>query len=176
MKETLSKAEKELLQSRNPNEYIDRSVKSRLASGRKAMITRIWMDKKGYTIDDIKFARNRHPYWKKKKMDGTAERNQQRFENHDYSKGVSLVWNDKLIDEFISLNAKDKSGVYLKKDWELAKKFKCTIASIQHMRRKSNMASRIIEREGGKGTQKKMRDLISMSESVLRAMNGRKRK
>lgn len=169
MNETLSKDEKYLFQARTPMDYIDRSLKSRkIPSGRKAMVTRHWLEKTGFTIDDIKKARNRHPYWKKKKMAGTAQRNAQRFEEHDYSTGVNIIWSDALVDEFLRSNVKGKDGAYQYKDWELAKHFKCSIAAIQHMRRKYNMAVRIIGKKSGGVTQKRIKEYIQQSENILR--------
>jgi hypothetical protein len=170
MNTEFSKKEKILLTARNPKEYIDRSLKSNISPGRKAFITRRWLEKKRYTIEDIKYARNRHPFWKGKKMEGTAERNAARTIEHNYGTGKNILWDDDLILEFIEANKKDKNGNYLKRDWELAKEFKCTIPAIQHMRRKFNMAVKIITVSSGNITKKRLLDHLKYGESTLRKM------
>ena len=170
MKEELNKEEKALLKAKTPKAYIDKSLKTDISSGRKAFITKLWLEKTGFTSDDIKYHRNRHPYWKEKKMEGTAERNSIRVQEHDYSKGKPLEWNIDKIKKFIDLNKKDKSNNYVHKDWELAKKFKCTIPVIQHMRRKYNMAIKIIDKKFGKLTAKRLLDYMKMGENTLRKL------
>lgn len=174
MKDDFTKEERDLLKARTPKAYIDKSLKTNISSGRKAYITKIWLEKTGNTAEDIKYQRNRHPYWKAKKMEGTAERNAVRVEEHDYSKGKDIEWDDKLIKQFIDLNKKDKSGKYVHKDWELAKKFKCTIPVIQHMRRKFNMTVKIIDKKFGRQTPKRVFELMRMGENTLRKMTKKK--
>ncbi len=170
MADELTAKEKEILKARTPRDYIDRSLKSKLPPGRKAMLARLWMKKTGHTVEDIQYARNRHPYWKAKKMKGTAERNQRRFEEHHYGTGSNIAWHDDLVLEFIGSNKKERDGRYEYRDWELAKHFKCSIASIQHMRRKYNMAVKIIEGAGGRPTEKRLLELLRLGEEPLRAM------
>jgi hypothetical protein len=176
MKPQFTEKEKMLLQARNPRDYIDRSLKCKVSPGRKAFVTRHWLEKTKYTIDDIKYARNRHPYWKSKKMEGTAERNAMRTVEHNYSKGENIIWDEDLVREFIDKNKKDKSGNYLNKDWELARGFKCTIPAIQHMRRKYNMAVKIMVAAGEKNSIKKLTDYLMMGESALRRMKKKSRR
>jgi hypothetical protein len=164
----MNKEEMKLFKSRNPREYINNSLSSRLPSGRKAYITRMWLEKTRFSIDDIQYARNRHPYWKSRKMSGSEERNQQRFLEHNYTRGDALVWNEKTIMKFIGMNRKDKSGRYIYKDHELAKHFRTTIPSIQHYRRKYNMAMGILTRKKIPITARKIYELIGMSEKLLR--------
>ncbi|TAL32373.1 MAG: hypothetical protein EPN93_16280 [Spirochaetes bacterium] len=170
--EKLSAQELKLLQSKNPEQYIENSIKSKLPSGRKAYMARLWMDKTGYSVEDIQRARNRNPYWKEKKMNGSPERNYQRRIDHDYSRGRTgaAVWDEETIKEFIALNKKDKAGRYIRKDFELAKHFKSTIAAIQHYRRKHNMTIRILDASRETPSVKKVYDYICMSEQILRTM------
>ncbi len=179
--EKLSTQELKLLQSKSPEQYIENSIKSRLPSGRKAYIARLWMEKTGYSVDDIQRARNRNPYWKEKKMSGSPERNYQRRLEHDYSRGRTgaAIWDEETIKEFISLNRKDRKGNYVKKDFELAKYFKSTIASIQHYRRKHNMTLKILEAARETPTVKNVYEYLCMSEQILRVtlkQSGRKKR
>ena len=135
MNTELTKNDKMLLTAKNPKEYIERSLKSNITPGRKAFITRHWLEKKKYTIEDIKYARNRHPYWKEKKMEGTAERNAARSIEHNYGTGNNILWDDSLILEFMEANKKDKMGNYINRDWELAKQ-----TPTQNLRYKMKMA------------------------------------
>jgi hypothetical protein len=139
-----------------------------LTPGRKAYITRLWLEKKKYSIEDIKRARNRHPYWKKKKMEGSSERNELRRQEHDYRGNGSLEWDEKTVKEFINMNKKDKKGNYVHKDFELAQHFNTTIPSIQHYRRKYNMAMNILEKKKQSVTVKRVFELIQNSEQRLR--------
>ncbi len=165
----MNKEENKLFNSKTPEEYIENSLRSRLSPGKKASITRLWLNKNAkYTIDDIKYARNRHPHWKKKKMDGSLERNQQRQLTHNYSRGGDIVWNVKLIKKFISLNGKDASGKYVNRDHQLAKKFNTTIPAIQHYRRKYNLTLKILAKAGLKPSEGRLLEYISMSEKALR--------
>jgi hypothetical protein len=167
-KNDLSKNEFTLFNTRTPEEYIDKSLKLKIPSGRKAYITKLWMDKKGYTVEDIQHARNRHPYWKAKKMEGSAERNEERRKANDYSKNGAVNWNDKQIKKFISMNKKDKKGRYIHKDISLAKHFRVSIPSIQHYRRKYNMAIRILEYEKKRPTNNGIFNYVVKSEEILR--------
>lgn len=175
MKHEFTAEERKLLNAKNPKEYIDLSLKSKLSSGRKAAITRYWLEKKKYTVEDIQYARNRHPYWKLRKMEGTAKRNQVRFLDHDYSSGVNIVWNTHRIEQFINSNKKDKKGNYIYKDWELAKHFKCSIAAVQHLRRKYNMSIRIIQGRKETITMKRLVESMIKGENILRAMKKKKK-
>src|SRR5512137_2192376 len=132
----MTKTETAILASKTPEDYIDRSLKARLSPAAKAKLARIWMESTGYTKEDILRARNRHPYWKKKKMEGSAERTRRRLEAHDYSGGGNVAWDRSRVEEFLSLNGKGADGRYERKDWELAEHFGGSIPSIQYMRRK----------------------------------------
>ena len=165
----MNKDELRLLNSRNPEEYIENSLKCRLPSGRKASITRQWLDKKKkYTIDDIKYARNRHPYWKEKKMLGSLERNQQRQQEHNYTYKGEIEWDEKTIKKFLDLNKKDGGGKYITRDYQLAEKFSTTIPAIQHYRRKFNIVMKILDRMNQNPTEKRILEHIGISEKILR--------
>lgn len=175
----MNKEEQKLFNSKTPHEYIDNSLKVKLSPGRKAHITKLWLEKKkNYSIEDIQYARNRHPYWKSRKMQGSYERNEQRRMEHDYSSNLKLDWDRDAVMEFIAMNKKDERGRYEHKDFELAKHFRTSIPSIQHYRRKYNMAMVLMEREGLKPTGKRIYDYINQSESILRRLtkSGRKGK
>jgi hypothetical protein len=145
----MTKAETSILESKTPEQYIDRSLKAKLAPAAKARLARLWMESTGYTKEDILRARNRHPYWKRKKMEGSAERTKRRLASHDYSRGGSVEWNSALVEEFLSLNGLDADGRYEHKDWELAERFGATIPSIQYMRRKLRKVREILGPRAG---------------------------
>jgi len=166
----MNKQELKLFNSKTPEEYIDNSLKTNLPSGRKAHVTRLWLEKKKYTIEDIKRARNRHPYWKKKKMAGSSERNEQRRMEHDYRNYGSLEWDESTVKEFIEMNRKDKRGAYEHKDFELARHFATTIPSIQHYRRKYNMVVAILQKEKAAHSVKHVYDYLVHSEQKLRSI------
>lgn len=167
----MNKREEKLLNSKTPEEYIDNSLRCSLPAGRKAFITKLWLEKRAkYTIEDIKRARNRHPFWKKKKMEGSLERNIQRQRDHDYSKPGrgDIEWTEKTIRKFIDLNRKDARGGYLHKDYQIAQKFGTTIPAIQHYRRKYNLVQKILDGQGLKLSERRVLDYIGMSEKILR--------
>jgi hypothetical protein len=161
---TMTKTETTILESRTPEDYIDRSLKARLSPAAKAKLARHWMEATGYTKEDILRARNRHPYWKRKKMEGSAERTRRRLAAHDYSAGASVRWDKELVGEFLGLSRKDSEGRYEQKDWQLAERFSATIPSIQYMRRK---LSRVESLLGSRASSAKVVDYLLRAESVL---------
>ncbi len=167
----LTKDEKKLLSSENPDQYIDLSVKLKISRGRKAFLSRIWQENTGYTVEDIMFARNRHPYWKEKKQKNHKERTKKRLLEHNYSPGLRIEWTDDLIEKFLELNKKKNNGRYEIEDRVLAKEFKTTIPGIQHMRRKMNYVVKILDMEDKKVTRKRIMDLIKHSEGILYRMH-----
>jgi hypothetical protein len=160
----MTKTETTILESKTPEDYIDRSLKARLAPAAKAKLARHWMEATGYTKEDILRARNRHPYWKRKKMEGSAERTKRRLAAHDYSGGASVQWDQDLVAEFLDLNRKDRSGRYEQKDWQLAERFGATIPSIQYMRRKLSKVESLV---GPRASQGKVVEYLLRAESVL---------
>lgn len=160
----MTKAEIAILDSRTPGEYIEASLKSRLNPAAKARLAKEWMEKTGYTRDDILYARNRHPYWRKKKMEGSVERTRRRLEAHNYSSGQNLPWTRARVEEFLSLNGKDRESRYERKDWQLAEHFGSSIPSIQYMRRKCRKVELIL---GPRASKAKVIDYLLCAESVL---------
>ena len=161
----MDKVERAILASKTPEEYVDKSVKSNLSPARKAVLSREWLKKSGYTRMDILHARNRHPYWKKKKSENSAERAKRRLSMHDYSTEKVLVWSKDLIGRFLDMSKTDRNGKYEKKDHELAAKFKTTIPSIQYMRRKLKLVKKLV---GSKATKDKLVEYMGRSESLLK--------
>jgi hypothetical protein len=160
----MTKTETTILDSKSPEDYIDRSLKARLAPAAKAKLARQWMEATGYSKEDILRARNRHPYWKRKKMEGSAERTRKRLAEHDYSGGASVLWDAALVSEFLSLNRKASDGRYEHKDWQLAERFGATIPSIQYMRRKLSKVEGLL---GSRASQGKIVEYLLRAESVL---------
>jgi hypothetical protein len=160
----MTKTETTILESKSPADYIDRSLKARLPPAAKAKLARLWMESTGYTKEDILRARNRHPYWKRKKMEGSAERTRRRLAAHDYSGGASVNWDTRLVSEFLGLNRRDADGRYERKDWQLAERFGATIPSIQYMRRKLSKVEGLL---GPRASQGKVVEYLLRAESVL---------
>ena len=129
--------ERKLFKSKDPVEYINRSVKykNKIPRGRKIYIGTMWLKANNqYTVDDIKYARNRHPYWKAVKLRNSDERNYNRRLLHDYSGGHRKFWT---TEEVIYI-AESKLV-----DHELAQHFRVSIPSIQAKRRAINAADKI---------------------------------
>lgn len=159
--EQLSPEMKKLLIRKTPESYIDYSVNSSLTPAEKRKVTRLWLKKTGFTIDDINYARNRHPYWKKIKMKGSAERTKNRMEKYDFSKGKHKKWGKDELREFLDVNDKLL-------DYELAEKFESSIPSIQGVRRLYNLALKILELEGKKKGKPALLKLMLINEKALR--------
>ena len=122
------------------------------------------MERTGYAREDILYARNRHPYWRKKKMEGSVERTRRRLEAHNYSGGRSIPWSRERVEEFLSLNGKGRDGRYERKDWELAEHFGSSIPSIQYMRRKCRKVEDLL---GSRASRSRVVDYLLCAESVL---------
>jgi hypothetical protein len=131
----------ELLSKKTPVEYIDYCVTSGLKSYEKAKITPIWLKITGFKIEDIQYARNRHPYWKEKKMKNSKERNKTRIETYNYSDGLVHKWPTDELREFLAM-----TNDYT--DKEMAEHFRRTIPSIQYIRRRISLAYRIFKQRG----------------------------
>ncbi|MEW6549053.1 MAG: hypothetical protein AB1407_06265 [Spirochaetota bacterium] len=169
----MKKWEKTILESATPEDYVANSLKSNLAPSEKAKLARIWMERSGYTKEDILYARNRNEFWKKKKMEGSAERTKRRLGEHDYSSGAMVEWTAEKLKDFVELNRKDSSGRYLHKDWELAQHFGTSIPSIQYLRRKY---LRVRELLGPRARKEKILDYMASSEIILQQGGPKKRK
>lgn len=160
----MTKSEFAILAAKDPVAYIDASLKAHIAPSAKARLARQWMEKTGYSREDILRARNRHPYWKKKKMEGSAERTRKRLSAHDYSEGGSVDWTAERVAKFLDLNAKDRNGRYEHRDWEIAEAFGASIPSIQYMRRKFRRAAELL---GSRAPKAKVIEYLTYAESVL---------
>ncbi len=159
--EQLSPEMKKLLIRKTPESYIDFSVKSTLTPAEKRKVTRIWLKKSGFSIEDINYARNRHPHWKKIKMKGSSERTKNRMEKYDFSKGQHKKWGKEELREFLEVNDKLL-------DYQLAEKFQSSIPSIQGVRRLYNLAIKILELENRKKTKPALLKLMLINEKALR--------
>jgi hypothetical protein len=160
----MTKTESAILESKTPEDYIDRSLKARLTPAAKAKLARRWMEATGYSKEDILRARNRHPYWKRKKMEGSADRTRKRLAAHDYSGGAQVQWDAALVGQFLGLNRKGTDGRYEHKDWQLAERFGATIPSIQYMRRKLSKVESLL---GPRASSSKVVQYLLRAESVL---------
>jgi hypothetical protein len=161
-----TKAEQTVLSAKTPDEYVDLCVKAKLSPRAKARLAKEWMKQTGFVVESIVKARNRHPYWKAKKQENSAERTKIRMSVHNYSDGRDVDWSDERVAEFLEKNKKDKDGNYVYRDWQLAEHFKATIPSIQYMRRKLIRLQRV----SGEGTlnRNKLVESMKRSEVVLK--------
>ncbi len=166
----LTKEEKKLINARTPDQYIDYSIKLDIPRGRKAFLSRLWQVETGFSVEDIMYARNRHPYWKDKKQKNHKERTKKRLEQYDFSTGERIEWTDELIEKFLSLNQRKSNGRYVLEDRVLAERFATTIPGIQHMRRKYNYAVNILNFEKKNITHKRLMELMTQSEGILYRM------
>ena len=164
----MKKWERIILESGTPQEYVENSLRSKLAPAEKARLARLWMESTGFGKADILYARNRNPYWKLKKRVGADERTRRRLVFHDYSRGRPIAWSEDLLREFLGLNGKDRSGRYMHKDWELANHFSTSIPSIQYLRRKY---LRVRELLGSRVRRDKIVQYMGSSELVLARAN-----
>jgi len=118
-----------------------------------------------YTVKDLEYARNRHPYWKKVKQKGSVERNQLRREKYNFydrkKYGSKKLWTDEDLKEFLRLNDE-------KKDWELAKHFERSIPSIQFIRRKIQLALKIAKLDNKKVDKYFLLKMIVGDDNILR--------
>ena len=161
-------AYKKLVNSPDPAQYIDLSLNLPLTAYEKSLAAREWMKKTGHTLKDIQYARNRHPYWKKRKCAGAGIRSRRR--NAEYFSNTKNRLTNKEIIEFVDLNKKDKDGRYLKKDYELARHFKLSIYGVQHLRRKLNKIQRIFSLMKVKPEKKIIFEYMAYSEKKLHSL------
>jgi len=96
-----------ILESKTPEEYIENSLKSKLRPAEKAKLALAWMDATGYTKEDILYARNRNPYWKRKKWKEQRNVLLADFLHTITQMGAPIVWTRELLEEFVELNKKD---------------------------------------------------------------------
>ncbi len=167
MKLSLAKISSErtkLLSAKTPEQYITLSINSKLPPGKKATITSEWLAKTNFTYEDISYARNRDPFWRKKKSLGSKQRNMKRINEFNYKKAGATpkkTWSTEEMEELFEL---DKKMV----DRELAKKFKTSLPAINHIRRKFKMVREIFEIKKQKINKTKAVAYSMKSEKLLR--------
>jgi len=163
--------EKEILEAKTPMDYINRCHHSKVSHGRKTVVSLEWQRRTGYTVDDIKYARHRHPYWKARKLAGGVERNKKRMQKYNYKTTPIFRWPLSQIKKFIELNAKNENGKYVHTDKNLAEIFETTIAAIQAWRRKTNIITKLYTKLNVRPAKQKeyLAVLLQSSELVLRA-------
>lgn len=137
--------EEDILKAKTPMEYIERSLYSKVSQGQKTVISKVWQQRTGYAVEDIKYARNRHPYWKALKMKGGVERNKIRMKKYYFKDTPKTIWTIAEIKKFLKYNNK-KGGIYEYKDRELSELLESTIASVQAWRRKVNLINRLFKK------------------------------
>ena len=157
--------EKQILQSKTAHQFIDRCLNSKVHRGHKVALCIEWLKKTGYTSEDVKYARHRHPYWKAMKLRGNKERNKKRMKQFNFFSGKSSRrWTKKEIKEFIQYNKKEDDGKYKNTDWVIASKMQISIGAVQGWRRKFNMIERLTK------SRKKVNimDMLAIGENELR--------
>ena len=167
MKLSLAKINSErtkLLSAKTPEQYIALSINSKLPPGKKATITSEWLAKTNFTYEDISHARNRDPYWRKKKSLGSKQRNLKRINEFNYKKPGATPKKTWSIEEMEELFELDKKLV----DRDLAKKFKTSLPAINHIRRKFKMVREIFEIKKQKINKSKVVAYSMKSEKLLR--------
>ncbi|MDX1960405.1 MAG: hypothetical protein SFU98_17685 [Leptospiraceae bacterium] len=159
-----SKAAKKVLSAKNPSEYIAITVATKLPRGERGVITKLWLEKTGYTIEDVMYARNRHPFWKSKKKEGAKIRQEKRLEEHNYQPKnyERIVWDKEKLKKFLDMNESLT-------DFELAKKFKTSIPSINHIRRKLKYSKILLEQDGKKVSKVSVLPLLMRAEKSLKS-------
>lgn len=167
MKLSLAKINSErtkLLSAKTPEQYITLSINSKLPPGKKATITSEWLAKTNFTYKDISYARNRDPFWRKRKSVGSKERNLNRMNAFNFKKPGSTPKKTWTIEEMEELFMLDKKLV----DRDLAKKFKTSLPAINHIRRKFKMVREIFEIKNQKINKTKAVAYSMKSEKILR--------
>ncbi len=170
MSKVLEEERKKLLSAKTPEQYIERSLKSKLKPGQKGSITLEWLKKTGFTGEEIQKARNRNAHWRTLKGRGSYERNQKRLKKFNFSAKKNSTakreWTEKDLEKLYDMN-KNMA------DWELAKYFKTSIPSINHLRRKFRLAEDILLANREKPNKKKILKYANKAEKVLRKeLNG----
>ena len=138
--------EKKVMSARTPEEYVDLMIGVKLTQGEKQRLSRLWQKQTGYSAADIAHARNRHPYWRKRKAEGNLERTKRRLKFYDVERPYhpfSLADED-LLGTFLSMNKRSKDGRYKFKDYEIAQSLNVKLTSVQCLRRKYNLINRIV--------------------------------
>lgn len=164
---------KQILNSKTPHEYVDRLLNSDLTRGEKISLSREWQKISGFTGEDIRAAREKHPYYMEQKREGSSIRIAERIKEHNYSTTKSTRTKEYTKDEintFLDFNKKDKRGRYEYRDWQVAKEMQTTIPAIQHWRRKYNLIIKIAEKEGSKPTKAYIKKMMKNHEKGLRKM------
>jgi TPP-dependent indolepyruvate ferredoxin oxidoreductase alpha subunit len=162
--------EEDILKSKTPMEYIDRCLKSKVSWGEKSTLALLWQKKTGHTNNDIKYARNRHPYWKARKLEGNTERTRKRMATHKYMAEPKHMWSDSRIKKFLKLNHKINEK-FIHRDWEIAQLMETTIAGVQAWRRKYNLIMKLFSKMHTRPAKRAeyIIPLMRSSETTLRA-------
>ncbi|MBN1971216.1 MAG: hypothetical protein JXR48_05270 [Candidatus Delongbacteria bacterium] len=158
---------KELLEKPTPEEYVEMYLTSNLSRSQKQESTSMWLKAHPeFTYKDVDKARSRHPVWRNLRRTEDPKqikrRTKRRFKKNDYSGGVHKKWTSDVLMEFLELN--DKLI-----DRELAKHFRSSIPAVQSIRRRINLAKKILVIDGKNNPElKDVHELIISDEFVLR--------
>jgi len=138
--ETKYRERMKLLSAKNPKEFIELMVKSKLSNSEKAYASHEWKRIRGYTAVDLRKARSKNKSWKLKQKKYARRYRDKRLEEHNYLRSASSKhkWNSTELQKFYKLNSAGKT------DAELAKIFRTSIPAVYSVRRKFSMAKSIL--------------------------------
>ena len=165
--------EKKVMAAETPEEYVDRMIDVTLSQGEKQRLSRVWQKRTGYSAADIAHARNRHPYWRKRKAEGNLERTKRRLKAYDVQRPYhpfSLADED-LLNTFLTMNKRSRDGRYQNKDYEIARKLNIKLTSVQCLRRKYNLITRIVAMKNIKPSAANYRRYMKFGEKRLRDLS-----
>jgi hypothetical protein len=152
-----------LLSAKTVEDYLEILAKSKLQRGLKGSVTKEWLKEHNMTMKDLATQRKKHPFWKKQKTKGALERQLERQKLYNFKKGEGLrvEWNPKKLQKFLELNPRLA-------DWQLAKEFKTTLPSVNHIRRKIKYATAILQKSGKRIRNEELIFHIARSERILK--------
>lgn len=128
-----------LMASNTPMEYIDRSLELGFKWGDKHIVTKEWLEKMGFTVKDLEYARNRHPYWKQIKQKHGIERNRKMLDECSVNNLNSFEkWNDYELLILVEDTVSGETAQFI------SKKLGRTMSSIQHKRQALKAAKKIL--------------------------------
>jgi hypothetical protein len=165
--------EKKVMSAKTPEEYVDRMIGVDLSQGEKQRLSRLWQKQTGYSAAEIAHARNRHPYWRKRKAEGNLERTKRRLKAYDVQRPYhpfSLAEDD-LLNTFLTMNKRGRDGRYQHKDYEIAQKLNIKLTSVQCLRRKYNLITRIVALKNIKPSAANYRRYMKFGEKRLRDLS-----
>lgn len=161
--DAMYKERQKLLSAKNLDEFVKLYIKSTLNGSTKGYLAKLWAQSNGRNPKEIETAKNKHPLWKEYRKEKYGHLAKERNARHDYREpGTRQKWDYEKLKKFYTKNA---AGT---RDIELAQEFKTTFPVVYHLRRKINMAVKILNLEKSPVTAAKVCALATTTESKLR--------